>query len=196
MSADNRICIMQDRYGSWRVWMGSLSFEYHTPPSDSLEARSRDAAEVLAERMAEETDILEGGIEFISKEEQSRALQQEIKHLTNRLGYLSCYDSQWIDEAPIPVKPVTSEKWDCHKHKDELGVSAFCTIFHLDHGQLCMVKNHQDCLVFLPIVFENHQQACEWIREGSIANLQAKFNTLAIQFSKKCVLPQKPIDFS
>jgi hypothetical protein len=191
MSADNRICIMQDSYGSWRVWMGSLSFEYHTPPSYSLDAPSRDAAEVIAERMAEETDILEGGIEFISKEEQSRALQEEIKHLANRLGYLSCYDFQWVDESPIPVKPVVSEKWDCHKHKDELRVTAFLTIFHPDHGQLCLMKNHQDCLVFHPIVFESHQQACEWIREGSIADLQAKLCTLAIQFSKKCVLSQK-----
>jgi len=95
MSADNRICIMQAEGGEWCLWMGSLSTEYHTPPPDSECYPDRDKALVKANKLSEDSVILEGGIQVIDKEEQAIALARDIEDLSMRLRLLLTTGSQW-----------------------------------------------------------------------------------------------------
>ena len=95
MSADNRICLMQDEDGSWAVWMGSLSYEYHTPPLSAERFTEKDKAMTKAVAMAKEAVVLEGGIEEISSQEQAQALAMEIEDCAIRLRNLQRTGCQW-----------------------------------------------------------------------------------------------------
>ena len=95
MSADNRICIMQAEGGEWCLWMGSLSTEYHTPPHDAEWCLDRDRALAKANKLSEDSVILEGGIQVINKEEQAIALSRDIEDLSMRLRLLLTTGNQW-----------------------------------------------------------------------------------------------------
>jgi len=95
MSADNRICIMQNEAGEWGVWMGSLSTVYFDVPSHAFQFDSKEEALKHATKEAEECAVLEGGIEEITAREQSEGLAEEIQSLSRRLSNLSKYGSQW-----------------------------------------------------------------------------------------------------
>ena len=95
MSADNRICIMQAEGGEWCLWMGSLSYHYHTPPHDAECYPTREKAIEKANQMSEESVILEGGIQEIDKDEQALALAYDIEDLALRLRQLLALGSQW-----------------------------------------------------------------------------------------------------
>ena len=95
MSADNRICIMQDEDERWYVWMGSLSCEYYAPPSSSKPFITKEDAMQYAISCAEECVVLEGGIEEISVQEQSQALAWEIEDLAMRMRSLLDRGCQW-----------------------------------------------------------------------------------------------------
>jgi len=95
MSADNRICILRNEVGDWCLWMGSLSSDYHSPPLLAECYLSREKAMEKAKKLAEETVILEGGIEEISSKEQSIALARDLEDLSMRLRLLLVSGSQW-----------------------------------------------------------------------------------------------------
>ena len=99
MSADNRICIMQDDFGLWAVWMGSLSCEYHSPPSGAERFETKELAHREALRMAEDAVVLEGGIGEIGPEEQAEALAWELEDLSTRLRKLLRNGCQWEREG-------------------------------------------------------------------------------------------------
>lgn len=103
MSADNRICIMQDRYGQWCVWHGSASCDYHEPPPCGLVTRydTQRQATKAAHKREEELAICEYGIELIGVSEQEQALISEITDLTERLANLRATKSQWPEQEQV-----------------------------------------------------------------------------------------------
>jgi hypothetical protein len=40
---------------------------------------------------------------------------------------------------------MSEERWNIHKHKDELFISDENTICHLEQGMLCFATNHAEC---------------------------------------------------
>lgn len=73
--------------------------------------------------------------------------------------------------------------WDCHSHKHEMRISDATTIYHPEHGHLCYIETHYDCILAHPIIFKNKAAAQRWIDNGTIAELQEGLNHLNIGFS-------------
>jgi hypothetical protein len=77
--------------------------------------------------------------------------------------------------------------WNCHEHRDELKVSEFCSVYHPEHGQLCVFEKHWDVVLSYPIQFKDKAAAHKWVREGYIAELQEGLGTLMVGFTKDCM---------
>lgn len=99
MSADNRICYMEDLQGRWVVWEGSMSCEYYEPPSDAVWFNTEQEALEEAAGIADESTIVEYGIQKISEKEQACALAGEINELSRRAANLA----RWGSQAAITV---------------------------------------------------------------------------------------------
>ena len=99
MSADNRICVMDCGPNGWAVWHGSGSSNYHEPPSNAEWFGSIEEARVGVWDMEKRIDYLEYGIGFIEKEEQEKALAEEIDYLQTRLDRLRKYGRQWREDG-------------------------------------------------------------------------------------------------
>lgn len=98
MSADNRICIMQDRYGHWAVWNGSASDFYSEPPrycSYTDHFKTEEEAKEAAFEMHDNASIVEYGVQTITPEEQEEALNMRIQDLQERLKRLKETGCQW-----------------------------------------------------------------------------------------------------
>lgn len=93
MSADNRLCLMQDRWGQWRVWNGSASMLYDEPPFSAKAFETEEAA--LAYMETRRDDYFEYGHQAIGTDEQRVALQSIIADATERLNRLDKTGSQW-----------------------------------------------------------------------------------------------------
>lgn len=85
---------------------------------------------------------------------------------------------------------MSKENWDVHDHKDELSVSDFLTIFHPERGVLCQYVIHWNHIIYQPIKWESREKAYNWIREGTIAEIQESLSNLHICFSFKCFEPR------
>ena len=97
MSADNRICVMQNQDGEWCVWMGSLSCSYSQPPTGESVKIFPTNEEALNAALADakECCVLEGGVEEIGTREINEALVQEISERAERLRNLTLRGNQW-----------------------------------------------------------------------------------------------------
>lgn len=95
MSADNRICYMQDRYGRWGVWHGSGSSDYFEPPADAEFFDTEEERDWCIRRMEGEISYLEYGTQRITAEEQEKGLIDEIKDLQARLRNLRATGTQF-----------------------------------------------------------------------------------------------------
>jgi hypothetical protein len=80
MSADNRICIMQED-GNWYAWHGSLSCDYYEAPSNAEFFHTEQEALSWAESEIKDMVICEGGICYIHKGEQLRGITNMIEYL-------------------------------------------------------------------------------------------------------------------
>ena len=99
MSADNRICLMETRWG-WSGWHGSCSIDYSEPPIYGVkEFNTKKEAIDWAYTEAKDMVILEGGITFVGIDEQRLALKGIIEDTTHRLECLERWGTQF------PVNP-------------------------------------------------------------------------------------------
>lgn len=96
------------------------------------------------------------------------------------------YHTHWTP-IPIPKEP----PWDLHRHKAELLVSDNCTIWHPQHGQLCMAEKHYDVTIYHPVRFMDKPSAWKWITDGCLADLQEGLGCLQIGFSNIMVKERK-----
>lgn len=95
MSADNRICIMQNCWGSWAVWHGSMSEYYEEPPYYAETFESLEEAARRADAMEANLGYVEYGVQTIGPEEQEEALRWRIEDAQVRLNRLLKTGSQW-----------------------------------------------------------------------------------------------------
>jgi hypothetical protein len=99
MSADNRICIMYDAASMWwAVWNGSCSCEYHEPPSSAKHFPTEKEAVEYAHAEHDRIQMVEGGVQRISKDEQMTALMYHINDLSERLLRLRTEGRQYKSE--------------------------------------------------------------------------------------------------
>jgi len=82
-------------------------------------------------------------------------------------------------------------RWDVHRHKDELYVSNGNTVYHREHGQLCITDRvayamGENMYLSFPITFKDKAAAYRWIQSGTIADLQEASRCLRIGFTKSC----------
>ena len=75
------------------------------------------------------------------------------------------------------------EHWDVHRHKDELQVSDFATVYHPERGQLCQCERQWNVVLYHPIRFNDRSAAYKWIQSGTIAELQEGLMNLGVGFS-------------
>ncbi len=83
-------------------------------------------------------------------------------------------------------QPIVIERWNVHHHKDELQVSDFATVWHREHGQLCQAEHRWDGILFHPIRWESRDKAWNWVRKGTIAEIQESLSNLNVGFSLTC----------
>ena len=96
MSADNRICLMEWDYGTaWCGWKGSCSMNYHEPPLNAKWFGTEDEAIEWARDNAKDMVILEGGIQYISIEEQTLSLQECANDCLKRLDSIKKWGTQF-----------------------------------------------------------------------------------------------------
>jgi hypothetical protein len=91
MSADNRVCIMTDRWGMWHVWHGSMSTNYCEPSESWITRRifeTREQALAAAYKLEEEIGYLEGGISEIGPDEIRAGLLETLQDVASRLRLL------------------------------------------------------------------------------------------------------------
>lgn len=100
-------------------------------------------------------------------------------------------DSVVVKPYSSPPKEPLPERWDVHKHKEELSVSDSATIYHPEKGQLCYCEKHWDCILYHPITFKDRAAAFKWVREGCIADLQEGLGILGIGFSLVTYQPRE-----
>jgi hypothetical protein len=84
------------------------------------------------------------------------------------------------------------EYWDCHKHRTELRISDFNTVYHETRGQLCQCINNHNVTLFFPIQFKDKTAAYHWVKKGSIAELQEGHGNLKIGFVRESMKPREP----
>lgn len=94
MSADNRICLMETRWG-WVAWKGSCSMNYYEPPFDCQDFSNKEAALKWAYDEADKMTILEGGITIVGIEEQMQALREIIDDCQIRINNIEKYGTQF-----------------------------------------------------------------------------------------------------
>jgi len=82
MSADNRICVLEDN-GQWYVWEGSLSCEYFEPPYGAEFFHTQKEAFEYVDRIVRDINILEGGVTRIDNSERLTAINYELERLNN-----------------------------------------------------------------------------------------------------------------
>lgn len=100
MSADNRICIMQNSWGDWAVWNGSMSQYYEEPPSYAERFGTLEEATLRADAMEANLVYVEYGVQVIGREEQEEALKCRIEDAQERLARLVETGSQWVKNDP------------------------------------------------------------------------------------------------
>jgi hypothetical protein len=86
---------MQNVAGWWSVWHGSGSMEYSEPPADAKRFPSEREASEFAHAEHTRIELVEYGIQHITKEEQMIALSYEIQNLSERLTRLATTGCQW-----------------------------------------------------------------------------------------------------
>lgn len=95
MSADNRICLMETRWG-WTGWHGSCSMNYYEPPFSYVkEFETKEQAFEWAHNEAKDMVILEGGITIVGIEEQKQALREIIEDAQARLNNIEKWGTQY-----------------------------------------------------------------------------------------------------
>lgn len=95
MSADNRICIMRDQWGQWRVWNGSGSATYGEPPSSAQAFETETEAREYAFSEEERIEHVEYGVQVIGVDEQREALTMLVEDAGRRLKCLNETGAQW-----------------------------------------------------------------------------------------------------
>jgi hypothetical protein len=95
MSADNRICIIEDASGGWAVWLGSCSEDYYEAPFNAEYFDDKDKAFAYTDQLALDIGYLEGGITIIDENEQRKALKDTIEYALRRLTNLDETGSQY-----------------------------------------------------------------------------------------------------
>lgn len=99
MSADNRIIYHPIWTGQWAVWMGSGSMEYHEAPPHAALYNTEDEAREAAFEWEAKCDIVEYGVQTLTREEQETALAFALKDLAERLVRLRETGSQWKSQT-------------------------------------------------------------------------------------------------
>jgi len=84
-----------------------------------------------------------------------------------------------------------SKSWNCHNDRKNLQISAMHTVYHPQHGQLCVGEKHYDCLLWHPITFTSAYHANKWIESGTIAELQEQLMNLYVDFVKTCLVSKE-----
>ena len=71
-------------------------------------------------------------------------------------------------------------------------VSDAATVYHPERGQLCYFDRRWDCVLSYPIQFKNKAAAMNWIKSGTIAEIQEGLSMLAVGFSMDCFQKRVP----
>lgn len=94
MSADNAIFVME-WFCEWYVWHGSLSADYYEPASFEDFFGTEEEAVKFAHEYVDKLGYVEGGVIFIRKEDEEKALINTIDSLTERLKHLQKHGTQY-----------------------------------------------------------------------------------------------------
>lgn len=97
MSANNRICLTEEN-GQWYVWHGDCFEFYYEAPQDADEFNSDKDALEHAEKLHDELEVCEGGIQIITNEEKLIGIELEIELFIEKLNKLIELKKQILGE--------------------------------------------------------------------------------------------------
>lgn len=75
--------------------------------------------------------------------------------------------------------------------RDDLRVSGWNTIYHVEKGVLCQGFRESGGWLFHPLIWKTPEAARDWIKKGTIGELQESLTNLAVGFRVECFKPNK-----